>query len=484
MLSLLILTMSALLLTLAFTPVCRTASTRLGWVDRPGPRKVHRAPVPRTGGIAILAGYALAFLILFYSPLGAARSVAAALPSVWALLPAVLVAFATGLLDDIVGLKPWMKFAGQILAATLACNAHVLINKVAYHSIANTWWHIPLTILWLVACSNAFNLIDGLDGLAAGVGLFATATIFLSAIIGGNYPVALATAPLLGALLGFLPYNFNPASIFMGDCGSITLGFLLGCFGVIWSQKSATLLGMTAPLLALAIPLLDTALAIARRFLRHQPLFAGDSGHIHHRLLARGFTPRRVAYILYAFGGILAGLSVLLSSAAKHLGGAALIAFCAIVWLSVQYLGYEEFDVARRMIFGGIFRRTLNANLSITQLETAIKVAGSVDECWGSLVATTRNLGFSEASLEFSNLRLTVRLAEVDSAECWEMRIPLNHSGHVHLRVPLNSTQPPATVSRLVTTVGTVFANKLAGFPVQPAAPPSADGEKSFAATA
>jgi UDP-GlcNAc:undecaprenyl-phosphate GlcNAc-1-phosphate transferase len=470
MYSLALLAISALLLTLAFTPIVRTVSARLGWLDQPDPRKVHLAPVPRTGGVAILGGYAVAFLILFYSPLGGSRAVAAALPGVWALLPAVLVAFATGLLDDVFGLKPWMKILGQIIAAALACNANVQIHAVAGHSIASTWWHVPITILWLVACSNAFNLIDGLDGLAVGVGLCATATIFLSATLSGNYALALVTAPLLGALLGFLPYNFNPASIFMGDCGSLTVGFLLGCFGVIWSQKSATLLGMTAPLIALAIPLLDTALAVARRFLRHQPVFGADRGHIHHRLLARGFTPRRVAYVLYASAGIVAGLSLLLSSAANHVGGIALVAFCAIVWLAVQYLGYEEFDAARHMIFGGIFRRALNANLSISQLETAVHVANTVDECWDALVKTSRDLGFSEASLQFNDRRLTARLAEVDSAECWDLRIPLNHSGHVYLHVPLHSAQPPATIGWLVTSVGTVFANKLAAFPVQPTA--------------
>ena len=470
MYSLALLAISALLLTLAFTPIVRTVSARLGWLDQPDPRKVHLAPVPRTGGVAILGGYAVAFLILFYSPLGGSRAVAAALPGVWALLPAVLVAFATGLLDDVFGLKPWMKILGQIAAAALACNANVQILGIAGHSLADTWWHVPITILWLVACSNAFNLIDGLDGLAVGVGLCATATIFLSATLSGNYALALVTAPLLGALLGFLPYNFNPASIFMGDCGSLTVGFLLGCFGVIWSQKSATLLGMTAPLIALAIPLLDTALAVARRFLRHQPVFGADRGHIHHRLLARGFTPRRVAYVLYASAGIVAGLSLLLSSAANHVGGIALVAFCAIVWLAVQYLGYEEFDAARHMIFGGIFRRALNANLSISQLETAVHVANTVDECWDALVKTSRDLGFSEASLQFNDRRLTARLAEVDSAECWDLRIPLNHSGHVYLHVPLHSAQPPATIGWLVTSVGTVFANKLAAFPVQPTA--------------
>ena len=472
MFPLLVLAISALLVTLVLTPACRTLCTRLGFVDHPDLRKVHRAPIPRAGGVAIFLGYAAALALFRFSPLWASYSFPWAPLSVRALLPAVLIAFATGLLDDIFGLKPWMKIVGQVLAAVVACYAGVRIYGIAGHSIADTWWHVPLTIFWLVGCSNAFNLIDGLDGLATGVGLFATATAFLSALITGNAALAIVTAPLLGALLGFLPYNFNPASIFMGDCGSMTVGFLLGCFGVIWSQKSATLLGMTAPLIALAIPLLDTALAIARRFLRRQPVFGADRGHIHHRLLTRGFTPRRVAYILYASAGIVAGLSLLLSSDVKHSGGIALVAFCVVVWLAVQYLGYEEFDAARHMIFGGIFRRTLNANLSISQLEMALRVAPTVDECWGALVETSRGFGFSEASLEFLDLRLTTRFTEVDPADCWDLRIPLNHSGHVHLRIPLHSKQPLATISRFATSVGTVFANRLGALPVQ--SPPPA----------
>jgi UDP-GlcNAc:undecaprenyl-phosphate GlcNAc-1-phosphate transferase len=469
MYSLALLACSALLLTLGFTPVCRMICTRLGWLDKPGGRKVHRTAVPRTGGVALLAGYAMAFVVLFYSPLGGARAVAAALPNVWALLPAVLAAFATGLLDDIFGLRPWMKFLGQIAAGALACHANVQIHDVSGYT-PSAWWQVPITILWLVACSNAFNLIDGLDGLAVGIGVFATATAFLSAMMSGNYALALVTAPLVGALLGFLPYNFNPASIFMGDCGSLTVGFLLGCFGVIWSQKSATLLGMTAPLIALAIPLLDTTLAVARRFLRRKPLFGADRGHIHHRLLARGFTQRRVAYLLYACAGIVAGLSLLLSAGTNHVDGLALVAFCALVWLSIQYLGYEEFDAARRVIFGGMFRQSLNANLSISELGTAVGTANTLDECWVALVETSRTFGFSEASLQFNGRHLTARLIEVDSAECWDLRIPLNHSGHVYFQVPLRSALPPATVGRLVTEVGTVFANKLAGFQAHSAA--------------
>jgi UDP-GlcNAc:undecaprenyl-phosphate GlcNAc-1-phosphate transferase len=359
-----------------------------------------------------------------------------------------------------------MKFLGQVIAAVLAFHANVQVNAVAGYSFAHTWWPIPLTVLWLVACSNAFNLIDGLDGLAVGVGLFATATTCFSALLSGNYGLALVTAPLAGALLGFLPYNFTRASIFMGDCGSVPVGFLLGCFGIIWSQKSATLLGMTAPLIALAIPLLDTSLSIVRRFLRGQPILGADRGHIHHRLLARGFTPLRVAYVFYAAAGVAAALSLLLGSATNHVDGLVLIAFCAMIWGAVRYLGYEEFHAARQMIFGGFFRRTLNANLSVSQLEAAVQGARTLDECWGCLVEASRSFGFSEASLQFNGRQLTTRIAQVDDAHCWELRIPLNHSGHVHLRVPLSSVQPPASIGRLVIVVGTLFADKLATFAI------------------
>src|ERR1017187_499676 len=340
MLTLTLLAILAMLLTLGLTPVCRLLCQRLGWVDHPGPRKVHLQPIPRTGGIAIFMGYAGAMFLLLLYPLRHGMFATGMFPGMRALLPAIVVAFATGLLDDVLQLKPWMKLLGQVTAAALACNAGVQIHNLAGFYIADTWWHIPLTIVWLVGCANAFNLIDGLDGLAVGVGIFATATALFSALLSGNIALALMTAPLLGALLGFLPYNFSPASIFMGDCGSLTVGFLLGCFGVIWSQKSATLLGMTAPLIAMAIPLLDTALAISRRFLRGQAIFAADRGHIHHRLLARGFTPRRIVYLLYASAGVLAGLSLLMSRA--HYSGGVVVAFCAIIWLAIRYRSEEH----------------------------------------------------------------------------------------------------------------------------------------------
>jgi UDP-GlcNAc:undecaprenyl-phosphate GlcNAc-1-phosphate transferase len=452
----------AFLLALALTPLCRAACNRLGWVDQPGIRKVHLIAVPRTGGIAIFVSYAAALTMLLLLPQGT-RALGGALPGVLHLLPAVLVVFFTGLLDDILGLKPWMKMTGLIAAGALACLAGVQIRSIAGLAIAGAWWHTPLTIVWLVGCANAFNLIDGIDGLAAGVGLFATGTALLSGLLNGNLPLVLVTAPLFGALLGFLFFNFSPASIFMGDSGSLTVGFLLGCFGVIWSQKSATLLGMTAPLVALSIPLFETALSIARRFLRNQHIFGADRGHIHHRLLARGLTVRRAVFVVYVFAGLLAGLSLLLCTR-YSLRGAALVAFCALVWLAVQYLGYEEFDAARRIIFGGLFHRMLNASLSVRQLENAVKSAHTLDECWAALQVTCRNYGFCQAALYCNGRKFTSRFAEVAPEEYWSFSVPLNNSGHIDLCVPFGSAQPPVIIGTLAASLRTAFAAKTGEF--------------------
>ncbi|MCP5111522.1 MAG: undecaprenyl/decaprenyl-phosphate alpha-N-acetylglucosaminyl 1-phosphate transferase, partial [bacterium] len=300
-------------LCLMLTPLVRDLFLRWGVVDRPdGVRKLHSHPIPRVGGIPIAASYLAAYLVLILSPLRGGAWLARELPLVWALIPAAGVVFALGLVDDFRGVRPAIKLAVQVLAALLAYSNGVEIASIAGVEIP-AWSSLPLTVIWLVGCANAFNLIDGMDGLATGVGVLATLTIFGAAILQQNTPLALATVPLAGCLLGFLRYNFTPASIFLGDSGSLLVGFLLGCYGVIWSQKSATILGMTAPLMALAVPLMDTALAVVRRFLRGKPIFGADRGHVHHRLLDKGLAPRSVALLLYGACGFAAALSLLTS---------------------------------------------------------------------------------------------------------------------------------------------------------------------------
>ena len=261
----------ACVLSLFLTPLVRDSFARVGLVDRPdGGRKFHHHAVPRVGGIAIAVSYAAAFGILLAVPGFGGSVFERHLPAVLNLLPSAGLIFLTGLMDDLWELRPWQKLIGQSTAAVLAVLAGVRITGLSGHPL-NEGVGAVLTVLWLLACCNAFNLIDGLDGLASGMGLFSTLTIFLAALLHGDLMLSLATLPLAGALLGFLRYNFNPASVFLGDSGSLLIGFLLGCYGVIWSQKSATMLGMTAPLMAMAIPLIDVLLSIFRRWLRGQP---------------------------------------------------------------------------------------------------------------------------------------------------------------------------------------------------------------------
>jgi len=237
--------------------------------------------------------------------------------------------------------------------------------------------------------------------------------------------LALATVPLAGALLGFLRYNFNPASIFLGDSGSLTLGFLLGCYGVLWSQKSATVLGMTAPLMALAVPLLDTAIAIARRFLRGQPLFKADAAHIHHRLLARGLTPRRAVLLLYGTCGLAAGMGLLSSLVHGQSKGLIIVLFCAAAWIGVQHLGYMEFGTAGRMLIGGAFRRHLVNQLTLQAFEEALGKAQTEEERWGAVREACARFGFSRAELRWAGRRFSEELAEVNGNPCWSIEIPL-----------------------------------------------------------
>ena len=299
------------------------------------------------------------------------------------------------------------------------------------------WLSLPLTILWLIACANAFNLIDGMDGLATGVGLFATFTILIAAMLQDNVPLALATAPLVGALLAFLRYNFNPASIFLGDSGSLTIGFALGCFGIIWSQKSATLLGMTAPLLALSVPLIDTGVAITRRFIRRQPIFGADRNHVHHRLLDRGLSPRKVALILYGACGLAAAFSLILTTQGTRdaLNGLLLVVFCLTAWAGIQLVGYAEFDVARSLVVSGTFRDIVHARMFVEAVERKVTSAVTPDDYWEAMRDVNRELGFAHVRMMLGDRVYEDEAKPNRSEHGWStIRIQLPEIGYVNFR--------------------------------------------------
>jgi UDP-GlcNAc:undecaprenyl-phosphate GlcNAc-1-phosphate transferase len=434
MYSLGLLAASSFLLALVLTPVARELARRFGWVDEPDRRRrLHAQPVPRLGGAPIFASYLAALALLLVSPLAGAEIVRGGLPLAGRILPAAALVFAIGLVDDLRGVRPWQKFAVQLAAAAVAFGAGVQITSLAGWMVP-AWLSLPVTLLWLAGCSNAFNLIDGVDGLAAGAGLFATVTILVGALLQGNVPLALATVPLAGALLGFLRYNFNPASIFLGDSGSLTVGFLLGCYGVLWGQKSATVLGMTAPLMALAVPLVDTAVAIGRRFLRGQPIYVADRGHIHHRLLDRGLTPRRVALLLYAACGLAAGLSLVASVSEGEFKGLIIVLFCAMAWMGVQHLGYVEFGVAGRMFLEGAFRRHLKSQLALEAFARELAAAETPGECWRAVCEAASQFGFAEVEMRLHGDQFRAALEETNGNPTWRVEIPLEEGGWLTLR--------------------------------------------------
>jgi UDP-GlcNAc:undecaprenyl-phosphate GlcNAc-1-phosphate transferase len=453
----------AVVLALILTPIIRDVFRAYGVVDKPDSgRKLHRYPIPRVGGIAVAISYFASIYIGGAAPGGFTP---ADLSLVSAIMPAVLVVFAVGLIDDFLGLKPWQKLLGQLIGAGLAYWAGVRVLAVGGYELG--WWSIPTTILWLLICTNAFNLVDGLDGLAAGVGFFATVTIFASALLHQQIPLACATLPLAGCLLAFLYYNFNPATIFLGDCGSLLIGFLLGCYGVIWTQKSITLLGMTAPLMALAIPLMDVVIAVFRRFLRRQPIFGADRGHIHHRLIDRGLTPRRAVLLVYAFCGVAAGFSLLQALTRNAYLAVLIVAlFSVVAWLGVRYLSYAEFALFGRFFRVGEFQRVLNTQLILEDFTAALWKSQTLEDCWQVLRKFYGRLGFSGAQLAAGGFRYSEGMEEMPATSYWTVRLPLENGGSIELAHEFEQAALPVTV----TAIADVLRKRFDALPAERAA--------------
>ena len=418
----------AFLISLILTPIIRDISRSFNVVDRPGLRKVHAYPIPRVGGISIAAAYVLALLTVA----GSGGSISTAIHPAWKLIPGAALVFFTGLIDDFFSLKPVFKICGVVAAASVVFWGGLRVGGLAHHPLS-PWLDYPLTILWLLLTSNALNLIDGLDGLCAGMGLLATLTLFAAALIHGNYPLAYVTLPLAGALVGFLCYNINPATVFLGDSGALLIGFLLGCYGMIWTQKASTLLSILVPLLALSIPLLDVSLSVLRRFLRHQPLFEADKGHIHHRLLDRGLSPGQAVWILSLFAALAAAFGLLVSAPiGGRYQGFIILLFCAVAFVGIRQLRYAEFDIAGRLLFHGEFQRTMDARLRLARVESALALATS-DESWWEAVAQAGRI------LDLLAVRWTgaegtrEELLIPDATPSWSFRIPLSETDAVEV---------------------------------------------------
>jgi UDP-GlcNAc:undecaprenyl-phosphate GlcNAc-1-phosphate transferase len=303
---------AGMLFGLLFTPLVSSTSTAFGLVDAPGGRKVHSTAVPRVGGLAIVLAAASALV----SSLAVLRMLGIEPPSfgpLWPVIAGTAIVFAVGLADDFTTLSATPKLAIQTIAAAIVVWSGLLIERLTFGgwTLELGLLSYPVTLVWIIGLTNAFNLIDGIDGLATGVAVIAGTTCGAILIGRGHAADAMLLAALVGAALGFLVYNFNPASIFLGDGGSLAFGFVLAATAITGWQKGATALAAGVPLLIFALPIADAASALLRRARRHPEAGSGtrpgllrrlaepDREHIHHRLMALGWSPRRTVVILY-----------------------------------------------------------------------------------------------------------------------------------------------------------------------------------------
>jgi UDP-GlcNAc:undecaprenyl-phosphate GlcNAc-1-phosphate transferase len=436
---LLVLGLTSFSLCLLLTPLCRDLALRYNLVDRPDEdRKLHGRPIPRIGGVPIVLAYVGTLVVIFAFAPAHQKLYIQHKDLLWLLLPATAIVFLTGLLDDLIGLKPWQKLLGQLVAAGLAVglgthftttNSHFFAHHAA---LATPWLIYPISIVWLIGCTNAVNLIDGLDGLASGVGLFATVTTLLVAIFTGDAGLMLATLPLAGCLLAFLCFNFSPASIFLGDSGSLTIGFALGCFTLIWSQRTGTIMGLVAPLIALALPLVDVGLAICRRYLRHVPIFKGDRGHIHHMVLARGYKPRTTALILYGVCAAAASIALLLSFSPAYVRMIIVVVFLLLVCAGIHYLDYIELGAAWRAVSSQRVLRQVRDDIYLRDLERSVLSAESAEGCWLIVRRVCAELQFDTVEMLLHEIHFEHGSSASESLS-WRITLPLGERGYLKL---------------------------------------------------
>lgn len=312
--------------TLVLTPIVRALALRFGLVDKPGPRRMHRHVMPTAGGLAVFIGVWLPVLVM--------HGWGGFVPG---LFIASLFIVVLGIIDDYIDLRPGVKLAGQVLAAGVLVYSGARIETVGHPlggAIELAWLSGPVTLFWLVAVTNALNIIDGLDGLASGVATIAAVPLLFISVQLGQWSAALVAAALIGSAVGFLRYNFHPAKVFIGDTGGMFLGFMLGAVVVEGVLTSGADVALSVPVLVLGLPLFDTACAIVRRAAAGKPISQADDGHLHHQLVRVGLTHRQVVLALYAVGALLAALSTILlrATALQAFFVAVAIAAGALPW--------------------------------------------------------------------------------------------------------------------------------------------------------
>ncbi|HXJ23376.1 MAG TPA: MraY family glycosyltransferase [Polyangia bacterium] len=383
------------------TPWVRRLAHHFGVLDHArSSRKIHGQPIPRLGGIAIVISFyvPLVGLLLFHR--GVSMFFLAERDHVIGLFVGGISIALLGLYDDLKGANAPKKFLVQFLVAALLYHLGFRFDVIANpfgHPIVLGWLSLPLTLLWVAGVINAMNLIDGLDGLAGGVALVAVLTTFLVSLQRWHPLMMLFSAALAGSIVGFLFYNFNPASIFMGDTGSMFLGFVLAATAMQTNQKASTAVALVIPAIALGLPIMDTLLAMARRALRGRPLFQPDKEHIHHKLMARGLSHRQAVLVLYGLCILLGSVALILTYANSGQTALLLLVLAAVAIAFLRSLGYVRLDLMPQT---AMYRKRNRAVRSALQpLGRRLRQLRNANEMWPVIVEAAGILGAVSVTL-------------------------------------------------------------------------------------
>ena len=440
--------MVALALSFVLTLGLRRVAHHLGMVDRPdGGRKAHARPTPTVGGVGIFVSAAVTLGVGGLLGVSALAETAPQLGSLEALVVGATLIFLLGVVDDIRGLGPWTKLVAQLVVAAGLILAGVRIDSFGPPGqgfVVPALVGIPLTMVWIVGITNSFNLLDGSDGVAAGAALFALVTVGVVSWFFGKDAVAIISLVIAGATLGFLFFNFPPASIFLGDSGSLFLGFSLASMGVIATQKAPTVLAIAIPLAAFGVPILDTTLAIVRRFLRREAIFRPDRGHIHHRLREMGHSPRQVAFSVYMLTAALCVFSLILAGGQTTVVGVGFALMGVVVVVFVQRLRIPELlELGKLVNWGRLQRVVIERNMQVREAAAGLERARSPRDVIHALQGA-----FSDGEFTRLELWLEDRYAAAMQGERWVERegerccvrlslMPAHVLQEVELRLPL-----------------------------------------------
>lgn len=428
-------------LALVTTPIVIRLARKINAIDRPGVRTVHVRPTPRIGGVALyLSTIPLIVTVLFLDN-NIGQAFRNARMQLITLFGSATFIFLIGLVDDLRGLPVRFKFLAELLAAGSLCLVGVHISSI---SITEQWtlrlglFNYPLTLLWIIGVTNAVNLSDGLDGLAAGISAITCGVIVVFALQSGNVIMSVFILALLGSLTSFLFFNFNPAKIFLGDCGSLFLGYTIASSSILCSMKSSALVGLALPVLALGVPIFDTFFSMLRRFLERRSMFSPDRSHFHHKLIDLGLRQRHVVLLIYIMTILAAGLGMFMMVTRD--AGSLIVFFCILLLLLLAFQMVGSVRL-REIVFGlqkkyEIANQRKQEKKNFEQAQLYFRNARTFKQWWNAICEAARRMDFVWVSLKTKELDGTIRTeiwraadSNSDQSKIVIMTVSVNGSG-------------------------------------------------------